>query len=83
MYTSVVQNVFPFNINKYSHHRLTDYKYTMNGIKVCYFALIHDDCSVRVYRSFTIIFPKCINIASLHISYYAGIMLNAFIDQLC
>ena len=70
----MVQNVFPFNINKYSHHHLTDYKYTMNGIKVHYFALLCDDCSVIVYRSFTTIFHKCINIA-INFVYIFPIML--------
>ena len=38
------------------------------------------DCSIRVYRSFTTIFHKCMNIA---INVFSGIMLNAFNDPLC
>ena len=35
----------------------------MNGIKAYYYGLSYDDCSNRIYHSFTIIFHKCINIA--------------------
>ena len=37
--------------------------------------LLDNDYSIRVYQSFVAIFQN--------ISYYAGIMLNAFIDLLC
>ena len=46
----------------------------MNGIKVYHYALLDDDCTIRVYRSFAAIFHKCINIA-IYIFYLFPIML--------
>ena len=47
--------------------------------------LSYDDCSIRVYRSFTTISHKCLNAININftISYYANIILNAFNDPLC
>ena len=39
------------------------------------YILLGNDCSIRVYQSLVTIFKS--------ISYYAGIMLNAFSDLLC
>ena len=55
----------------------------MKGIKINYYALSYDDCSIRVYRLFTTIFHKLLNIAIITLLYYAGIMLNAVSDLLC
>ena len=57
----------------------------MNGIKAHRYALSYDDCSIRVYRSFTTISHKCLIAININfiISYYAGIMLNAFNNPLC
>ena len=56
----------------------------MKGYEVYHYVLSHDDCSIRVYRSFTTIFHKidAINI-SCTLPCYAGIMLNAFNNPLC
>ena len=60
----------------------------MNGIRILYYyVLSYDDCSIRVYRLFTTIFHKSINVA-INLFYfllYTSIMhmLNAFIDPLC
>ena len=43
----------------------------MNDSKIC----LDNDCSIRVYQWFAAIFKK--------VSYYSGIMLNAFSDPLC
>ena len=55
----------------------------MNGYQ---YALLFNDCSIRVYRSFCCNLHKCRNIAINPINfifYYAGIMLNALSDPLC
>ena len=41
----------------------------MKGIKV-YYALSHDDCSIRVYRSFTTIFHKCLKLLLIFILHF-------------
>ena len=46
---------------------------------VCF---ISNDSPITVYELFGANFHKCMNI-ELHISYYAGIMLNAFSNPLC
>ena len=54
----------------------------MDNIKInCMLYILSNDYSVTVFLLFGAIFQKCMNIA-LHISYYAGIMLNAFSDPL-
>ena len=57
----------------------------MNDIKVQHYAPTYNDSSIRVSQLFITIFHKCMNVVSsvLYVSYYAGIMLNAFIDPLC
>ena len=51
-------------------------------MKVLYYnRLSYDDCSIRVYRSFTTFFYKCFNIAiniCFALPYYVGIMLKYF-----
>ena len=44
--------------------------------------LSHDECSIRVYRSFIVIVHKWMNTA-INVFYIFLIMLNAFDDQLC
>ena len=39
------------------------------------YVLLDNDCSIRAYQSLAAIFQN--------ISYYAGVMLNAFSDLLC
>ena len=47
------------------------YKWQQNTL----YALLDNDCSIRVYQSFVAVLQN--------ISYYAGIMLNAFSHLLC
>ena len=58
--------------------------WVMKGIKVYHYALSYDDCSIRVYWSFTTISYKCLIAININftLSYNAGIMLNAFNDPL-
>ena len=56
----------------------------MKSIQVYHYAPLHNDCFIRVYRSYTIHnFPQMLDIAINTIPYYAGIMFNAFNDLLC
>ena len=53
----------------------------MNAINAYHYTLLNDDCSIRVYRLFTTIFHKRINMA-IYLFYIFPIMLNAFNDPL-
>ena len=39
----------------------------MEGIEVYHYALLYNDCSIRVYRSFTTIFHKCLTLLLIFI----------------
>ena len=50
----------------------------MKGIKVYYYALSYDDCSIRVYQSFTTIFHKCLTLLLIFIL-HLPIMLSVYL----
>ena len=47
----------------------------MNDVKVYYYVLIYNDYSIRVYRSFTTIFHKCMNTSINLFSYILALCL--------
>ena len=42
----------------------------MKGIKVYHYALLHNDCFIRVYRSFTTIFFQCLILLLIFILHF-------------